>query len=48
MKYHTPNLEKCASVVRLGNTAFGNGCFGWIAGPCAVRSLEQMTACASA
>ncbi|MBS1368965.1 MAG: 3-deoxy-7-phosphoheptulonate synthase [Lentisphaeria bacterium] len=45
---NTPRLEVCASRVTVGGTVFGSGGFGWIAGPCAVESAEQLRACAAA
>ncbi len=46
MKFHTPRLENCSSGVVLGETRFGSGGFGWIAGPCAVESAAQLRDCA--
>lgn len=43
----TPELKKCASQVMLGETAFGDGAFGWIAGPCAIESYEQVASIAA-
>jgi 3-deoxy-7-phosphoheptulonate synthase len=39
---NTPKLKNCSAEVKIGKAVFGNGAFDWIAGPCAVESLEQM------
>ncbi len=41
-----PLLEKCASRITVNGTVFGDGAFGWIAGPCAVESRPQLEASA--
>lgn len=39
--------QRCSREVRIGRAVFGGGQIGWIAGPCAVESSEQMRAAAA-
>jgi len=45
---HTLLTQHCSREVRIGREVFGGGEVGWIAGPCAVESYEQMREAAAA